>query len=65
MEMGRNYHGLCIGITPVSKEERCHLVRMDFSLDRLVDLYVSDIVKLHGVPVSIILDRDPRFTSRF
>ncbi|KAA3470803.1 DNA/RNA polymerases superfamily protein [Gossypium australe] len=28
-------------------------------------LYVFEIVRLHGVPTSIILDRDPRFTSRF
>lgn len=40
-------------------------VRMDFSLDRLAELYVSKIVRLHGVPVSIISDRDPRFTSQF
>ncbi|KAA3470492.1 Gag protease polyprotein [Gossypium australe] len=39
--------------------------RMDFSLDRLVELYVSKIVSLHGVPVSSISDRDPQFTSRF
>ena len=40
-------------------------VRTDYSLDRLVDLYISEIVRLHRVPLSIISDRDPRFTSRF
>ncbi|KAA3488662.1 Retrotransposon protein [Gossypium australe] len=39
-------------------------VHLDFSLDKLAYLYVFEIVKLHGVPVSIISDRDPRFTSR-
>ncbi|KAG8493153.1 hypothetical protein CXB51_010525 [Gossypium anomalum] len=40
-------------------------VHMDYSLDRLAELYISEIVKLHGVPVSIISDRDPRFISQF
>ncbi|KAK5831046.1 hypothetical protein PVK06_014841 [Gossypium arboreum] len=40
-------------------------VRTDFSLNKLAELYVSEIVRLHGVPISIISDRDPRFTSRF
>ena len=35
------------------------------SLERLAGLYVSEIVRLHGVPSSIVSDRDPRFTSRF
>ena len=34
-------------------------------MDRLVELYVKEIVRLHGVPLSIVSDRDPRFTSRF
>ena len=34
-------------------------------LSQLAELYVSEIVRLHGVPVSIVSDRDTWFTSRF
>ncbi|XP_012477527.2 uncharacterized protein LOC105793146 [Gossypium raimondii] len=37
-------------------------VMMDF---KLAKLYISEVVKLHGVPILIISDRNPHFTSRF
>jgi len=40
-------------------------INIRFSLEKLTSLYISEIVKLHGVPSSIVSDRDPRFTSRF
>ena len=40
-------------------------VRMTFALERFCRLYIREIVRLHGVPVSIVSDRDPRFTSYF
>ena len=40
-------------------------VRTKFSLDRLAELYVNEIVRLHGVLVTIVSDRDPGFTSQF
>ena len=40
-------------------------VKTTYSLDQLAQLYINEIVRLHGVPVSIVSDRDPRFTSMF
>ena len=34
-------------------------VRIDYSMDRLYELYVEKIVRLHGVPLSIVSDGDP------
>ena len=40
-------------------------MRIDYSLDKLAKLYIKEIVRLHGIPIFIISDRDPRFTLRF
>nr|GEU63331.1 putative reverse transcriptase domain-containing protein [Tanacetum cinerariifolium] len=40
-------------------------MREDYKMDRLARLYLNAIVTRHGVPISIISDRDSRFTSRF
>ena len=40
-------------------------VIIDYSMDQLAELCVEEIVRLHGVPLSIVSDRDPQFTSRF
>ncbi|GKD95582.1 hypothetical protein Tco_1379479 [Tanacetum coccineum] len=39
-------------------------IREDYSTEKLARLYTDEIVACHEVPVSIISDRDPRFTSR-
>ena len=35
------------------------------STEDLAGMFIREIVSRHGVPVSIVSDRDPRFTSRF
>ncbi|KAD4385309.1 hypothetical protein E3N88_25477 [Mikania micrantha] len=40
-------------------------IREDYKMEKLARLYVNEIVARHGVPISIIFDRDSRFTSRF
>ena len=40
-------------------------VRMTFTLEKFGRLYIWEIVQLHGVPVYIVSDRDPRFMAHF
>jgi hypothetical protein len=40
-------------------------VTVKYSMEKLTELYLHEIVRLHGVPRSIKSVRDPRFTSRF
>ena len=39
--------------------------RMTYRMEQMTELYVREIVRLHGVPVSIVSDRDRRFVSEF
>ena len=49
----------------LTKSAQFLTVWMTFALERFCRLYIREIVRLHGVPVSIVSDRDPRFTAHF
>ena len=38
-------------------------MRTSDSVERLVELYIREIVRFHGVPVTFVSDRDPCFTA--
>ncbi|KAI3676149.1 hypothetical protein L1987_85749 [Smallanthus sonchifolius] len=40
-------------------------IRKTSSLERLAEIFIKEIVSKHGMPLSIVSDRDTRFTSRF
>ena len=60
---GRKHDSVWVVVDRLTKSAHFLPVRTDYSLDKLAELYIKEIVRLHGIPISIISDRDPRFTS--
>ncbi|GKF75689.1 putative reverse transcriptase domain-containing protein [Tanacetum coccineum] len=59
------HDSLWVIVDRLTKSAQFLPIREDFKMDRLARLYLNEIVAMHGVPISIISDRDSRFTSRF
>ena len=59
------HNGIWVIVDRLTKSAHFLPVREKYALDRLARLYVDEVVRLHGVPESIVSDRDSRFTSRF
>ncbi|GJX42472.1 putative reverse transcriptase domain-containing protein, partial [Tanacetum coccineum] len=52
-------------VDKLTKSAHFLAIREDYKMENLARLYIDEIVARHGVPVSIISDRDGRFTSSF
>ena len=61
----RRYDAMWVIVDRLTKSAHFLAVRMTFTLEEFCGLYVREIVRLHGVPVSIVSDKDPRFTVHF
>nr|GEW28932.1 putative reverse transcriptase domain-containing protein [Tanacetum cinerariifolium] len=59
------YDSIWVIVDRLTKSAHFILVNEKFKTKKLAQLYLKEIVCKHGVPVSIILDRDPIFASRF
>ncbi|GJW55252.1 putative reverse transcriptase domain-containing protein [Tanacetum coccineum] len=56
---------ICVIVDRLTKFAYFLPMREDYKMDRLSRLYLNEIVARNGVPISIISDRDSRFTLRF
>ena len=60
-----NHDSIWVIVDRLTKSAHFLPMNERFSLDKLVHMYLKEIVVRYGVPVSIVSDRDPRFNSRF
>ena len=61
----RGHDAVWVIVDWLTKSTHFFTVRMIFTLEEFDRLYIREIVQLHGVPISIVPDRDPRFMAHF
>ena len=61
----RRHDVIWVIVDRLNKSAHFLAVRMTFTLKEFFRLYIHEIVRLHGVSVFIVSDRDPRFTAHF
>ena len=61
----RRHDAVWVIVDWLTKSAHFLAVQMTFTLEEFYQLYIHEIVRLHGVPVSIVSDRDPRFIAHF
>ncbi|PKU73387.1 hypothetical protein MA16_Dca024189 [Dendrobium catenatum] len=60
----QGHDAIWVVIDRLTKSAHFFPIRLTDSVEKLALLYVAEIIRLHGVPKSIVYDRDGRFTSR-
>ena len=53
---------ICVIVNMMTKSSRLFVSKTTYSVEKYAKLHINEIVRLHGVPLSIISDRGPHFT---
>ncbi|KAI3707060.1 hypothetical protein L6452_25248 [Arctium lappa] len=79
VEVGQHHYGFCdeatkdlrvhdtiwVIVDRLTKSAHFLAMRETLTMEKLGELYIDEVVSRHGVPQSIVSDRDSRFTSNF
>lgn len=61
----KNHDSIWIVMDRLTKSSHFLVMKVSDAVDQLGMLYIKEIVRLHGISVSIVSDRDLRFIYRF
>ena len=64
-QTSRGHDAVWVIVDRLTKSAHFLAVWMTFTLEEFCRLYIREIIQLHGVPVSIVSDRDLRVTTHF
>ncbi|KAI3715505.1 hypothetical protein L6452_22489 [Arctium lappa] len=61
----RGHDTIWVIVDRLTKSAHFLAMRETLPMDKLAKLYIDEVVSRHGIPLSIVSDRDNRFTSNF
>jgi len=61
----KGFDSIWVIVDRLTKSTHFIPIKTGMSVVRLAEIYIEQVVRLHGIPSSIVSDRDPRFISKF
>jgi hypothetical protein len=61
----KQHDSIMVVVDKLIKAAHFILVKLTHKAVNIVDVYMREIARLHGIPKTIVSDRDPNFTSKF
>jgi len=61
----KGFDSIWVVVDRLTKSAHFILIKAGMTMAKLAEIYIEQVVRLHGIPSSIVSDRDPRFTSKF
>jgi len=61
----KGFDSIWVIVDRLTKSTHFIPIKTGMSVTRLAEIYIEQVVRLHGIPSSIMSDLDPRFTSKF
>ena len=58
-------NGVGVIVDHLTKSAHFLAIKTTYLMNSLSKLYIQEVVRLHGIPLSIVSDRNPKFTSQF
>ena len=59
------YFVIMVIVDRLSKYAHFYFLKHPFTLGTVTQIFINQIFSLHGMPISIMFDRDPTLTNRF
>ena len=61
----KGFDSIWVIVDRLTKSTHFVPIKTGMSVAKLAEIYIEQIVRLHGIPSNIVSDGDPRFTSKF
>jgi len=61
----KGFDSIWVIVDRLTKSAHFITIKTGMTVAKLAKIYIEQVVRLHGIPSSIMSDRDPRFTSKF
>jgi hypothetical protein len=61
----KQHHSIMVVVDKLTKDAHFIPSKTNHKASNVVDIYMREVAHFHGIPKTIVSDRDPKFTSKF